>query len=259
MQPKLMYLIYVDESGDSGHGNSPTRYFVLSGLVIHETKWRETLNKLINFRIGIRSKFGLLLKEEIHAGAMLSRPGNLVRIKKNDRLAIIRHLLDEIASIADFRVVSVCVDKQGKPQGYDAFENAWRVLIQRFENTLVHQNFPGCQPTDHGIIFCDETDAAKLRKLYRKMRVFNPIPNDQQHGSGYRQMPLTRIVEDPSVRDSRHSYFIQAVDAVAWAFYQRYAPSSYVRKKGARGYFQRLDPVLLKVATRRNQYAVVEL
>lgn len=259
MQPKLMYLIYVDESGDAGRNNSPTRYFVLSGLVIHEAKWRDTLNKLIDFRLRIRSKFGLLLKEEIHAGAMLSRPGNLVRIKRNDRLAIIRHFLDEIATIPDLRIISVRVDKQGKPPGYDVFENAWRVLIQRFENTLVHQNFPGCQITDHGIIFCDETDAAKLRALYRKMRVFNPIPNDQSHANGYRQMPLMKIVEDPSVRDSNHSYFIQAVDSVAWAFYQRYAPSSFVRRKGAKNYFTRLGPVLSKTATRRNSFGIVEL
>jgi hypothetical protein len=259
MQPALMYLIYVDESGDAGRNNSPTRYFVLSGLVIHETKWRDTLNKLIDFRLRMRTKFGLLLKEEIHAGAMLSRPGNLVRIKRNDRLAIIRHFLDEIATIPDFRIISVRVDKQGKPPGYDVFENAWRVLIQRFENTLVHQNFPGCQITDHGIIFCDETDAAKLRALYRKMRVFNPIPNDQLHANGYRQMPLMKIVEDPSVRDSNHSYFIQAVDSVAWAFYQRYAPSSFVRQKGAKNYFTRLGPVLSKTATRRNSLGIVEL
>ena len=259
MQPELMCLIYVDESGDAGRNNSPTRYFVLSGLVIHETKWRDTLNKLIDFRLRMRSKFGLLLKEEIHAGAMLSRPGNLVRIKRNERLTIIRQLLDEIAANSDFRIISVRIDKQGKPPEYDVFENAWRVLIQRFENTLVHQNFPGCQANDHGIIFCDETDAAKLRALYRKMRVFNPIPNDQSHGSGYRQMPLSKIVEDPSVRNSGHSYFIQAVDAVAWAFYQRYAPSSFVQKKGARNYFTRLGAVLSKTATRRNVFGIVEL
>ncbi len=76
---------------------------------------------------------------------------------------------------------------------------------------------------------------------------------------GYRQMPLTKIVEDPSVRDSNHSYFIQAVDAVAWAFYQRYAPSSFVRQKGAMNYFTRLEPVLSKTATRRNSFGIVEL
>lgn len=254
-----MYLVYIDESGDTGGVNSPTRYFVLSAIVVHETKWKSVLEQLITFRLRIRSTFGLLLKEELHAGAMLTRPGDLVRIRKNDRLTIIRKMLDELASIADIRVVSVCIDKHGKPLGYDVFENAWRVLLQRIENTLTHRNFPACRDADHSVIYCDETDAAKLRKIYRRMRVFNPIPNNQQHGSGYRHMPITRIIEDPSVRDSKHSYFIQAVDAVAWAFYQKYAPSRYVREKGARNYFERLDAILLKAATRRNNFGIVEL
>jgi hypothetical protein len=165
-----------------------------------------------------------------------------------------------IAAIPDLRIISVCIDKQGKAADFDVFENAWRVLIQRIENTLTHDNFPGCTSADQGIIFCDETDATKLRKLYRRMRVFNPVPNNQRiFSAGCRQMPLTRIVEDPSVRDSLHSYFIQAADAAAWAFYQKYAPSGFVRKKGAKNYFLRLRPIFSTTATRYNQFAVVEL
>ena len=33
-----MYLMYIDESGDTGTNNSPTQYFVLSAIVIHEEK-----------------------------------------------------------------------------------------------------------------------------------------------------------------------------------------------------------------------------
>lgn len=255
-----MYLFYVDESGDSGLVGSPTKYFVLSGLVVHETKWRDALNELVQFRLRMRSAFGFLMREEIHAGTMLTRPGSLARIKKNDRLTIVRSFLDEISKNANFSVINVRVNKQGKPAGYDVFENAWRVLIQRFENTLTHKNFPGCSDSDHGVIFCDETDATKLRSLYRKMRVFNPIPNTQSlYGGGYRQMPLLKIIEDPSVRASHHSFFVQAADAIAWAIYQSYAPSAYVRQKGARNYFKRLEPVLCKKATRFNPYGIVEL
>src|SRR5262245_34824421 len=114
-----MYLMYVDESGDAGLQKSPTRYYVLSGLIIHELKWREALNALINFRVRMRSSFGLLLKDEIHAGTMLSRPGNLVRIKRNDRLTIIRFLLQELAKLPGANIISVRIDKQGKRADYD--------------------------------------------------------------------------------------------------------------------------------------------
>jgi hypothetical protein len=84
-QDWYMHLMYVDESGDSGTNNSPTRYFVLSGLVVHELRWHETLNRLVAFRRRMRTQFGLQMREEIHAGPMLTNPGKLARIPRNNR------------------------------------------------------------------------------------------------------------------------------------------------------------------------------
>jgi hypothetical protein len=255
-----MYIMYVDESGDAGLVNSPTRYFTLTGMVVHELRWHEALNKLVAFRQGVRRSFGLQMSEEIHCGVMLTRPGKLSRIPKNNRLTIIRHLLDELSSMTYLNFINVRVDKQGKPAGYDPFERAWEALIQRFENTLKWRNFPGrWLMADTGIIFSDAANEAALRALYRRMRVYNPVPNMRSmFTGGYRQMPLSRIAEDPNIRHSHHSYFIQAADAAAFTLYQRYAPSQFVRKKGARNYFLRLEPVLCKAAS-RTQYGVVEL
>jgi len=260
--------MYADESGDAGMAGSPTRYFVLSGVIFHELRWHQALSHLLAFRKRMRSQFGLLLSEEIHCGPMLSRPGALGRLSKNDRLSIIRHFLDELAQVPYLNVITVRVDKQGKPANYDPFMRAWEALIQRFENTLNYRNFPDARlwrlplaaAADRGLIFCDQTDAASLRKLYRRMRNFNPVPNTQAiYGGGYRQMPLTQTVEDPSVRNSDQSYFIQAADAAAFAAYQFYAPSTYIRKKGARQYYKRLDPILCKLASRWNPLGIVEL
>jgi hypothetical protein len=253
-----MFLMYVDESGDKGLIGSPTRYFVLTGLVVHELRWHDTLAAFISFRQRMRATFGLKLREEIHCGSMLTRPGPLVRIRRNDRLTIIRHFLDELVALGHVTLINVRVDKQGKPAGYDPFAKGWEALIQRFENTINHRNFVGpANPDDKGLIFCDDTDGPTLRRLYRRMRAHNPVPN--QFGPGYRQVPLVRIVEDPSTRNSEHSYFIQAADAAAFALYQWYSPSAYVKKKGARKYFERLLPALCKVASPRHQFGVVEL
>jgi hypothetical protein len=253
-----MYFMYVDESGDSGIHGSPTRFFTLSGIVVHETRWHEALDRLLAFRRRVRSKFGLLLAEEIHAGTMLNKPGSMAhRIAKNDRLTIIRQHIDVIGRMNFLRVINIRVDKEGKPPDYDPFEHAWRAMIQRLENTLNYTNFPGCTANDLGAIFCDETDEPKLRKLSRKMRVYNPVAN--MYGGGYRQLPLGRVAEDPTLRRSNHSYFIQAADSAAFALYQRYAPSAYIRRKGARNYFNRLDPVLCKVAATAHPLGIVEL
>jgi len=45
-----MYLMYVDESGDSGIVNSPTNYFVLTGMVMHELRWNDYLSRIIELR-----------------------------------------------------------------------------------------------------------------------------------------------------------------------------------------------------------------
>jgi len=257
-----MYLMYVDESGDCGLVNSPSRYFALSGLVLHELRWRTYLSQLIEFRRRMRTQHGLKLREEIHVSKLIGRaPGKLGRIPKHERLAIFRKLLDEIASLQDFSIISVIVDKQGKAAGYDVFENAWTALIQRFENTIQHHNFPGPGNADErGMIFPDHTDDLKLTKLLRRMRHYNPVPGMGAMGfGGYRNLLMSYVIGDPKFRLSHMSYFIQAADATAFALYQFFQPNSYVRKKAAKNYFLRLDPVLCKVAARFGPHGIVRL
>ena len=77
----------------------------------------------------LRTRFGLQMGEEIHAGPMLTKPGKLARIQRNNRLTIIRLHLDELADMKFLNVLNVRVDKQGKPTGYDPLEKAWEALI----------------------------------------------------------------------------------------------------------------------------------
>lgn len=50
-----MFLVYVDESGDTGLVNSPSNYFCLSAIVVHESHWQTTLNSVIGFRKELRA------------------------------------------------------------------------------------------------------------------------------------------------------------------------------------------------------------
>lgn len=255
-----MFLMYVDESGDCGLTNSPTRYFVLSGLVVHELSWQSILDQLIAFRRKIKTSFGLGMRTELHAGPLISRPGALVRIPRNDRLTILRSFANELGSLNELNIINVVVDKQGKPPIYDVFEMAWKVLIQRFENTLARRNFAGPRnPDDRGMLFPDRTDDKKLVALLRKMRRYNPIPSRIEYGPGSRNIVMTKVVEDPNFRDSGDSLFIQAADLAAFLLYQHLAPSSYMRKKSANNYFQKLEPVLCTVASSTDSMGIVRL
>lgn len=255
-----MYLMYIDESGDSGLINSPTRYFTLTGVVVHELRWNEYLSRLIEFRKRMRDSFGLLLREEVHAARMLNKPGELVRIKRNDRLSIIKYFVNELASMQDLSIINVVVDKQGKPANYDVLENAWKVLVQRFSNTMSHRNFPGpANADDRGLIVPDMSEVKKITEIIRKMRRYNPVPNQPIHGSGYRNLLVTNFVEDPYFKDSRQSYFIQAADVAAFVLYQSIAPSSFMKKKSGHNFFKRLKGVLCTVASNNDPHGIVWL
>ncbi len=253
-----MYLLYVDESGDIGQDGSPTDFFVLSGLVLHELVWHRTLDAIIEFRRDLRAKYGLKLREEIHAGHFIRKPGDLARVAKSLRLRILRDVVDFEATLPDISILNIVVDKRGKSADYDVFDWAWKCLVQRFHDTISYQNFPGPKNSqDYGLLIVDRTDEQKLRALTRRMRKFNPISN--KGGGGFRHVPLTTLVEDAVHRDSNHAYFLQLADVNAFVLYQKLAPAAYVARKGGRNYLDRLDPVLCKRASSKDPQGIVRL
>lgn len=254
-----MFMLYVDESGDVGLVNSPTRYFILSGFVVHELRWHDTLDAIIGFRKDMRIRYGLKLREEIHAAHFIHDPKHKYRhIRRDLRLQILKEAADFQANLPDVSIINILVDKRGKPATYDVFNKAWMCMLQRFHNTISYRNFPGpSNPSDYGLAVVDRTDEVKLRNLSRRLRRHNLVPNTG--GSGYRQMPLKLLVEDPVHRDSLHSYFIQLADVNSYMLKQQEQPCKYVRKKGGRKYFSRLDPVLCKKASRNDPQGVVRL
>ena len=253
-----MFLMYVDESGDPGLVNSPSKHFILSGLVVHELRWRQTLDELLLFRKDLKTRFGLRVDQEIHASELISHPGHLVSIPKHTRLEILRRYADKLAGIPHISLISVVIDKAAQAPGTDVFDKAWKALIQRFENTITHHNFPGPRNSDDmGMLFPDRSDERKLNRLLRRMRVYNPVPSALS--TGYRNLQLRCVIEDANSRDSADSFFIQSVDVVAYLLHQQLAPSKYFRRKSGQNYFTRLDPVLCKVASPKDPQGLVRL
>jgi Protein of unknown function (DUF3800) len=249
--------MYVDESGDPGLVGSPTQHFVLSGLVMHELRWREFTEQVLAFRKRMKATYGLGIRDEIHAAEFV-RSSSSVGLPRHIRFLILRHFAVELARMNWLSLTNVVVDKFGKPAEYDVFENAWKVLFQRFENTLAYRNFPGPQnPDDLGIVICDDTNGGKLSKLMRRMGSYNPIPNQQHAGPGYRNMPIRKIIEDPNLRDSKNSHPIQAADLCAYLLFQNLNPNSFMKKKGGQNLFKQLEPILNKRASTRNAMGIV--
>lgn len=255
--------MYVDESGDPGSNLAVTRYFILTGLVVHELRWRSTLDSLIQFRTHLKTTKGLKMREEIHASAFLSRPGRvsygLIRIARQNRADILRQCIRWAANNQDLGVITVRVDK--KTCARDPFEVAWEALINRFENTIRYGNFPRpCNPDDKGFIIPDNTDSKKLIRLLRKMRVYNPTPHRTDiYGGGFRNARIEYIVEDPFFKDSKSSYFHQIVDVISYSARQLYEPNKYFTSKGGGNLYRSLSPILIKQASKTHSLGIVEL
>lgn len=232
-----MFLMYIDESGDVGHNNSPTQYFVLSAIILHETDWQNILDDLILFRRSLKKKFGLKMNEEIHASEFINGSPKLnANISRNDKLDILKKCLKWLDSRTDISIVTIRCDKKAHLEK-DIFEFAWKVLIQRIDNTLANKNFPNATANDKGMIIADNTNGGKLTKLLRQMRRYNHVPNLMSFGSGSRNIILRAVIEDPVMRDSADSYFHQMVDVVVYFARQYYEPNRFIRNKGARTFY----------------------
>ncbi len=255
-----MYLMYVDESGDPGLAGSPKNYFALSAIVIHEHSWKDFLVRLNDFRKKLKETTTLKIREEIRCSDMISKPGPLNRIPRHIRLDIIKKCIDWLNSQPDANVFSVVVNKNNSKTN-DVFEKSWSTLITRFENTIRSGNFNGPRVAHNkGIVITDNTDGKKLTAIIRKMRHYNAISNNiSMFGSGYRNMPLQYVIEDPVYRDSKHSLIHQMCDVLAYCARAQYEPNAYMKKKEGYNFYKRLTNVSVKHVSHRNEWGIVEL
>lgn len=124
------------------------------------------------------------------------------------------------------------------------------------EMERLHGNFPGGYHRGHGLVITDATAGHKLARLVRRMAVYNPIPS---RGGGTRNIPITRVIEDPFGKDSKDTLPVQMADVVAYFLAQKIAPNSFIRRQRASHYFDRLKPILNTHASQFDSLGIVRL
>ena len=257
-----MYLMYVDECGDCGLKPGSSSLFILSAIILHESYWTDVMTKLGEQRAEFRSRYGFGMDQELHACEMMGRTGkSYSHIGKADRASMLRQAVTLEASFDCLRVINVIVDKSDKDIGYDVFGHAWDALINRFEMTIEHDNFPHPDDgasCDHGMIIVDETDEKKLRDLIRRMRHGNFIASKLEPGT-YIRHDLRYVIEDALHQRSETSMLIQMSDVNSYFLKQTIEPNKTVVKHGIKNLFYRLDPILLKQACRNDEFGIVRL
>ena len=208
-----MYLAYFDESGDSGQlPNSPSRFFVLACILIHEEAWLANLNKMIKLRRQIRDRYGVRVRAEIKAAHIKKGRGPLAGLAfaPERRARMFEFLIRYQNAQLDLTAFAIAIDKAKlavTSPDRDPRDVAWQYGVQRVDSFCRHTH-------TRAILFPDRGHAYFIRRLVRQLRRHQIIPG---HFGGSLKVNADCIVEDPNDRESHESYFIQLADWNAYA------------------------------------------
>lgn len=221
-----MYLAYTDESGDSGYQNSPTKYMVISCILVYETDWQSTLEKLIALRQELKKKYDIPIRSELKAEHLVYGRGPLknLGVRREDRIRIYEALLDFEAGSLDILTFAVAIAKERITlQSINGPRvRAWEFLMQRLD-TFCKKH----EPPDRVILLPDEGHGSMVRRIMRKARRFQMIKG--LYG-GQLDIKARHLIEDPIHKKSSESYFVQMADWNAYAAhrYKEVAPNTKV-------------------------------
>ena len=210
-----MYIAYYDETGDDGFPKYSSPLFVLSALYLHYLNWQPSFEKIHNFRRGLKERFGLPVRLELHTKPFLlnKNPYRALGLSPTDRVEIVSLFCDLVAAL-EIRIINVVIVKPRiQSAKYPVLDTALKYSIQRIENDLA----PDLHPDRKFLIITDPGRVGKMLKTARRMRRINFIPS-QFAPRPYRR-EIRTLIEDPLPKDSRESYFIQLADTVSFIVY----------------------------------------
>lgn len=248
---------YVDESYDA-------KKFCLSAISIRYNDWHKSFKLVQDHRRALKAKYGLLIRQEIHARELLGGRGKIANkiIGKYDRTRIFYGLLNMIASLPHVWLFNICLDVNDQE---DMQIKAWDRLLNRVERTMLEAekrwfvNFGVYRP--RAMIFADEGKEHQITRAFRKRAVFNPIPS--AHGGwpegASKNIPIQRIIEDPIFKQSHQSFLIQLADCAAFALLKKETPlMAKTAKYGVPSFFEKcLGKACFEAASPRNKFGIV--
>jgi hypothetical protein len=203
-----MYLIYLDEAGNSGENlDDPLQPFhVMAGVIIRDSNWLTLEKHYDGFCGKACAKYPPRPPRfELHAGEIFQGAGVFDTWSPADRAELLTDSLNTFTS-HDLPIIYGAIDKQKlKAQYADPFAPhglAFMLCAERIERW-----FKAHAPNEIGMLICDETkvksEFKKSLKQYQKFGIPLGVKNEK----------LEHIVDTIHFADSHESYGIQLADA----------------------------------------------
>lgn len=233
-----MHFIYIDDSTER-----PLNIF--SAICVPCDRWNDAFSRLKKWREHLRDVHEIPMGYELHARKFLSgrNTGGAIRnIPRHQRAQIfytgfkVTNWLNELG-VTVFNVANTDDDQ------FRAFEK----LLNRINRTMKARN-------SYCHLICDEGKNEHYTRLFRRLRVHNPIPSKfgrWEGGRATKNIPIDRIIEDPQFKQSHRSYFIQQADWTAFGLLRRENPTPRIKRSGVHKTFNVLKPETLELVCNR--------
>jgi hypothetical protein len=217
-------VIYIDESHDN-------RFYVITAVAIpfirpnygdgFNLAWSDHFDGAKRWRRRVKDAHTIPTTKELHAAKLASGRGNFKLGKHNfdkaKATAIYRRILEDVDFIPDASVLSAAAKRGHRLlYGNNRLEAALYAVLQRLRRQ--------CNDRDvNGMVFFDQGHA-EYRKLYRQAQVFLPTGSRLgawEPGKTSRNLPLDMFVKDGNEKDSKHCWFTQLADLIAYAAFMK--------------------------------------
>lgn len=248
-----MRLYYLDE-------RESARHHVRSALGVDGERWNDLFRAVRAWRLDLRRRYSIPPAVELQPFDLLTAregPGCGEHdgwVSPEEGAEIFRdglRLLEDFARHGGgIELVNVCLDKRG-PGRTD--EITLGRLLTRINTSAVRSG-------GHAFLLFDQLWEEPITRLYRRLRVHNPIPSRYEvwaGGAPTRNIPLQRVIGGPVFRSAEGDHILQLVGFVAYALLQQEQGPLAAEEHGLDRAFSILDHTLNREASSRDPQGIV--
>lgn len=216
-----MQLLYLDESGDNGFAPGSTELFVIAGLSIESTRWKDMFWAIAELKREITRRHGVRINE-FKAADIFQHRGEYFgsSITPHDLSLRYSYIVDLVCKpyVAAFAVMERKADfaeRQGSSLSSTTLlklfnEAIWSSLLKRYDQFLYDEARRTGQAKT-AMIFSDN-NSSQEKHIRAAIRNFS-----RKHDLSGSPFSGTGVIEDIIFRDSKASPMIQMADVLAFS------------------------------------------